>query len=157
MQENGPALSSSALTLQTHISSATRRYTASLRVNTSDASLVHLPRSWPALQLGSMPYRNKQFWGRAFSFSPDGLSDEMDADCPALCPNQWSGPPDVRPKAHPELSWPSGKDHSNRSRPYPLRASVSDLRFRLRSHATLPPCRGPSITNLRPGCQSASH
>ena len=105
-----------------------------------------------------MPYRNKQFWGRAFSFSPDGFSDEMDADGPALCPHQWSGPQDVRPataadstspgttaKANPKLSLPLSKDHASRSRP--ARASVSDLRIQLRSHTALPPCPRPSIVN----------
>ena len=88
--------------------------------------------------------------GRAFSFSPDGLSDEMDADCPALCPHQWSGPQDVRPataadstspgttaKANPELSLPSGEDHGSRSRPYPVRAYVGDLRFGATQHCLL--------------------
>ena len=105
------------------------------------------------MHLGSMPYRSKQFWGRAFSFSPDGLSEEMAEDRPAFSPHQLSGPLGVRPataaestspgttaKANPELGLPSGKDHSSRFRPYPVRAHVNDLRFQLRSHPALPPC-----------------
>ena len=117
------------------------------------------------MHLGSMPYRSKQFWGRAFSFSPDGLSEEMAEDRPAFCPHQLPGPLDARPataadsttpgttaKANPELGLPSGKEHGSRSRPYPVRAHVSDLRFQLRSHPALPPCLRPSVANQRPGC-----
>ena len=111
------------------------------------------------MHLGSMPYRSKQFWGRAFSFSPDGLSEEMAEDRPAFSPHQLSGPLGVRPATAAEstlpgttANLPSGKDHSSRFRPYPVRAHVNDLRFQLRSHPALPPCPRLSVANQRPAC-----
>ena len=87
----------------------------------------------PCMRLGSMPYLSKKFWGRAFSFSPDGLSEDMAEDHPAFSPHKSSGLLSARPataaeatspgtstKAKPWLNQadlPSNMDHSSRVRP----------------------------------------
>ena len=111
------------------------------------------------MHLGSMPHRSNKFWGRAFSFSPDGLSEEMGlqktarpsahTSCQALWAYVLQLPPNLHPgttaQAKPELGLPSSKDRSSR-------AHVNDLRFQLRSHPALPPCPRRSVANQRPGC-----
>ena len=115
-----------------------------------------------------MPYRSKKFWGRAFSFSPDGLSEDMAEDHPAFIPHKSSGFLGARPATAAEATspgattkekaWlnqaalPSNMDHSSRVRPYPVRAHVSDLRFQLQSHPALPPRPRLSVANQKPGC-----
>ena len=57
-------------------------------------------------------------------------------------------------KAKPALNQtakPSHDDHSSRARPYPVRAHVSDLRFQLASHPSLPPHPRLSVANQEPG------
>ena len=130
----------------------------------------------PATRLPCMhlTYRSKKFWGRAFSFSPDGPSEEMAEDHPAFSPNTSSGLVGARPataadatspgataKAKPVLNqaaMPSRIDHSSRARPYPVRAHVSDLRFQLTSHPALPPRPRLSVANQKLGqFRSAFH
>ena len=112
----------------------------------------------PCMHLGSMPYRSKKFWRRAFSFSPDGFSEE------AFSPHKSSGLLGARPataaeatspgattKAKPWLNQadlPSNMDHSSRVRPYPVRAHVNEAT----QHCPLAPGSWWQIRNQTPKC-----